>query len=47
MIDFIPWLYNAIKSFKKTLNSKHRVKLKGKSQRCRNIKNENLVLPKE
>ena len=34
-------------SLKKTLNSKHRAKLKIKSQRYRNTKDENLVLPKE
>ena len=44
-------LYNAIKSFKKTFNSKYRVKLKFGSQRYRNTKtktqeDENLVLPK-
>ena len=33
--------------FKKTLNSKHRAKLKIKSQIYRNTKDENLVLPKE
>ena len=47
MIDYIPGSYNVIKSFKETLNSKHRTKLKIKSQRYRNTKDENLVLSKE
>ena len=38
---YIPWLYNVIKSFKKTFNSKHRAKLKSESQRYRNMKNWN------
>ena len=49
MIDYIPWLcnvINVIKSFKKTLNSKYRTKLKIKSQRYRNTKHKSLVLPK-
>ena len=46
MIDHIPLLYNAM-SFKKTLYSKHRAKLKIERQRYRNRKDENLVLPKE
>ena len=36
---YIPWLYNVIKSFKKTFNSKHIGKLKIESQRYRNTKN--------
>ena len=47
MIDYISWLHNVSKSFKKTLNSKHKTKLERKSQRYRNTKDENLVLPKE
>ena len=47
MIDYIPGLYNVIKSFKETLNSKQRSKLKIKSQRYKNTKDENLVLSKE
>ena len=47
MIDNIPWLYDVIKSFKRTLNSKHRPKLKIKSQRYGNMKDKDLVLSKE
>ena len=41
IIEYIPvrLLY---KSFKKTLNSKHRAKLKIESQRYRNKKNQNI-----
>ena len=47
MTDYILGLYNVIKSFKETLNSKQRTKLKIKSQKYRNTKDENLVFSKE
>ena len=40
MIDYyVPWLYNAIKSFKKTFNSKYRRKLKFKAKDTQAQKN--------
>ena len=52
MIDYIPWLYNLIQSFKKTLNSKQRTNLNLKAkdketQKTKTQKDQNLVLSKE
>ena len=43
MIDYIPWLYNVIKSFKKTLNSKHRTKSKAKDTETRNTDHTQII----
>ena len=47
IIYYISWLYNVIKSSNKTLNSTHRAKLKIKSQRQRNTKDENKIISRK
>ena len=42
-MDYVPWLYNVIKSLKKKLNSKHRTESKAKDTETRNTDHTQII----